>query len=78
MIAKADWQRLEAAEQAEAQRLGLEAFKFGSNEEMLAVIGAGAARLSLINRIPLLPPDPLRRFLRRKPGFFWKPGFQTP
>jgi ferredoxin--NADP+ reductase len=38
VITKSNWQRLEAAEQAEAQRLGLEAFKFESNEEMLAVI----------------------------------------
>jgi ferredoxin--NADP+ reductase len=39
VIAKPDWQRLEAAEQAEAQRLGLEAFKYNSNDEMLAIIG---------------------------------------
>ncbi|HSN73602.1 MAG TPA: hypothetical protein VL334_00770, partial [Anaerolineae bacterium] len=38
VITKPNWQRLEAAEQAEALRLGLEAFKFESNEEMLAVI----------------------------------------
>ncbi len=40
VIAKADWQRLEAAEKTEAQRLGLEEFKFGSNGAMLAAIGA--------------------------------------
>ncbi len=39
VVDKAGWQRLEAAEQAEAARLGLEAFKFDSNEAMLAVIG---------------------------------------
>jgi ferredoxin/flavodoxin---NADP+ reductase len=39
VVAKLGWQRLEAAEQAEAQRLGLEAFKFQSNDEMLAAIG---------------------------------------
>jgi ferredoxin--NADP+ reductase len=40
VIAKADWQRLEAAEQAEARRLGLEEFKLASNQAMLAAIGA--------------------------------------
>ena len=39
IISKADWQRLEEIEQAEAQRLGLEEFKFDSNEEMLEAIG---------------------------------------
>lgn len=39
IVDKTGWQRLEAAEQAEAQRLGLDAFKYRSNDEMLAVIG---------------------------------------
>jgi ferredoxin--NADP+ reductase len=37
-VAKEDWQRLEAVEKAEAAARGLLEFKFGSNEEMLAVI----------------------------------------
>lgn len=40
VILKADWQRLEAAEQAEAQRLGLDEFKYAANQDMLAAIGA--------------------------------------
>ncbi len=39
VIKKEDIQRLEAAEKAEAERLALEEFKFGSNEEMLAAMG---------------------------------------
>lgn len=39
VITKDDIKRLEAAEAAEAQRRGLEEFKFASNEEMLAAIG---------------------------------------
>ncbi len=39
VVTKPGWQRLEAAERTEAQRLGLEAFKFDSNDAMLAVIG---------------------------------------
>lgn len=39
VVRKADWQRLEETEQAEADRQGLEAFKYGSNEEMLAAMG---------------------------------------
>lgn len=39
VVQKADWQRLEEVEQAEAARQGLEAFKFDSNEEMLAAMG---------------------------------------
>jgi ferredoxin--NADP+ reductase len=39
VITKEDIQRLEAAEQAEAERLLLEEFKFGSNDEMLAAMG---------------------------------------
>lgn len=40
VIGKPAWQRLEAAEQAEARQLGLEEFKYASNQEMLAAIGA--------------------------------------
>lgn len=44
VITKADWQRLEAIEQAEAQRRGLEFFKYTTNEAMLAALGlAGEA-----------------------------------
>jgi ferredoxin--NADP+ reductase len=39
IVSKADWQRLEEAERAEAGRRGLEEFKFASNEEMLQAIG---------------------------------------
>ncbi|MBI3172194.1 MAG: FAD-dependent oxidoreductase [Chloroflexi bacterium] len=39
VITKDDIKRLEAAEAAEAQKRGLEEFKFASNEEMLAAIG---------------------------------------
>ena len=38
VVTKEDWQRLEEVEQAEAEKQGLEAFKFGTNEEMLTVI----------------------------------------
>ena len=38
VVTKQDWQRLELVEQAEAENRGLEAFKFKSNEQMLAVI----------------------------------------
>ena len=38
VVTKQDWQRLELVEQDEAEKRGLEAFKFKSNEEMLAVI----------------------------------------
>ena len=38
VITKEDWTILEEVEQAEAEKRGLEAFKFGANEEMLAVI----------------------------------------
>lgn len=34
-----DWRRLEEAERAEAEKRGLDFFKFATNEEMLAVIG---------------------------------------
>jgi ferredoxin--NADP+ reductase len=39
LVWKEDVARLEAAEQAQAQQLGLEDFKLKTNEEMLAVIG---------------------------------------
>ncbi|MCC6189440.1 MAG: FAD-dependent oxidoreductase [Anaerolineales bacterium] len=39
VVTKADWQRLEAAEAAEAQRLGLAEFKYSTNAEMLAAMG---------------------------------------
>ena len=39
IILKEDVKKLEAIEQAEAQKRGLEAFKFSSNEEMLHAIG---------------------------------------
>jgi ferredoxin--NADP+ reductase len=38
VVTKDEWGRLEALEQAEAGKLGLEEFKFASNEEMLEVI----------------------------------------
>ncbi len=40
VISKADWQRLEAAEHAKAAQLGVEEFKYSSNQEMLAAIDA--------------------------------------
>jgi ferredoxin--NADP+ reductase len=39
IVVKDDVRKLEAIEQAEAQKRGLEAFKFSSNEEMLSAIG---------------------------------------
>jgi ferredoxin--NADP+ reductase len=39
VILKEDIQKLKLAEQAEAERLGLEEFKFATNEEMLEVMG---------------------------------------
>lgn len=39
IVRKSDLPRLEAAEQAEARRLGVEEFKFATNEEMLRVMG---------------------------------------
>jgi hypothetical protein len=36
---KEDIKKLEAIEQAEAQKRGLEAFKFNNNEEMLQAMG---------------------------------------
>ncbi|MBN1148694.1 MAG: FAD-dependent oxidoreductase [Anaerolineales bacterium] len=41
VVSKEDLLRLEAAEQAEAERLGLEEYKLATNEKMLAAIGAG-------------------------------------
>ena len=38
VVTKGEWQRLEAIERAEAERLGLEEYKFGSNEEMMMAI----------------------------------------
>jgi ferredoxin--NADP+ reductase len=38
VVTKTDWQHLEAAERAEAERLGLESFKYDSNDEMLLVM----------------------------------------
>jgi len=39
IIMKDDVRKLEAAETAEAQKRGLEAFKFNSNEDMLQAMG---------------------------------------
>jgi hypothetical protein len=39
IVMKDDVRKLEAAETAEAQKRGLEAFKFNSNEEMLQAMG---------------------------------------
>ena len=39
VVVKDNLKKLEAVEQAEAQKRGLEAFKFGSNEEMLQAMG---------------------------------------
>ena len=39
VVVKEDIKKLEAIEQAEAQKRGLEAFKFASNDEMLQAIG---------------------------------------
>jgi ferredoxin--NADP+ reductase len=36
IVTKEAWQRIEAVEQGEAERLGLEAYKLGTNEELLA------------------------------------------
>lgn len=41
MVTKDDVARLEAAERAEAERQGLEEFKFAKNEEMLEAMGLG-------------------------------------
>ncbi len=38
VVTKDEWQRLEAQEQVEAEKRGLEEYKFASNEEMLEVI----------------------------------------
>jgi len=37
-VTKPEWEQLEAQEEAEAISLGLDEFKFASNEEMLAAI----------------------------------------
>lgn len=41
LITKEEWQKLEAVEKAEAERQGLEEYKFASNDEMMAVIEKG-------------------------------------
>ena len=41
VITKKDWQKLEMVEEAEAERQGLEEYKFASNDEMMAVIEKG-------------------------------------
>ncbi len=41
IVTKADLQRLEAAEHAQATQQGLEEFKFGTDAEMLAAMGLG-------------------------------------
>ncbi len=41
VISKDDWLHLTEIEQAEAEKRGLPAFKFGTNEEMLAALGKG-------------------------------------
>ena len=43
VVTKEDWMRLEGVEQTEAEKRGLEAFKFSANEEMLAVINKETA-----------------------------------
>ncbi|MBN2502865.1 MAG: FAD-dependent oxidoreductase [Anaerolineales bacterium] len=45
VVSKADWLRLSAAEQDRAAALGLEEFKFGSNDEMLAAISMAPEKL---------------------------------
>jgi hypothetical protein len=39
IVTKPDWRRLEIAEGAEAQRQGLEFFKYSTNAAMLAAMG---------------------------------------
>jgi ferredoxin--NADP+ reductase len=38
VVTKGEWQRLEAIERSEAERLGLEEYKFASNAEMMLAI----------------------------------------
>jgi ferredoxin--NADP+ reductase len=38
VVTKVEWERLEAQEQVEAEKMGLDEYKFASNEEMLEVI----------------------------------------
>jgi ferredoxin--NADP+ reductase len=38
VVTKVEWERLEEQERAQAERLGLEEFKYASNEEMIAAI----------------------------------------
>jgi len=42
VVTKDEWRRLEAIERAQAERLGLDEFKFGSNEEMLMALASTA------------------------------------
>jgi ferredoxin--NADP+ reductase len=42
VVTKAEWQKLESVEYAEAERLGLEEFKFSSNKEMMEAIKKAA------------------------------------
>jgi ferredoxin--NADP+ reductase len=42
VVTKSDWQQLEAVERIQAERLGLEEFKFSSNEEMIEAIEKAA------------------------------------
>jgi hypothetical protein len=44
VVHKEDLLRLEAVEQAEAERLLLEEFKYGTNEEMLVAMGMTAGQ----------------------------------
>ncbi|HLE15617.1 MAG TPA: FAD-dependent oxidoreductase [Anaerolineales bacterium] len=50
VVDKEAWQRLEAAERAEAERLGLEEFKFKANAEMLEVMGREVEEQARITR----------------------------
>jgi hypothetical protein len=38
VVTKPEWEQLEVQEEAEAKKLGLDEFKFASNEQMLAAI----------------------------------------
>ena len=44
VVSKSDWQRLEEIERAEAEKRGLEEFKFASSEEMLEAMGLVVAQ----------------------------------
>ena len=47
---KEAWQLLEAAEREEAQRLNVELFKFGDNQEMLSAIEQMRSRAEVTSR----------------------------